>query len=840
MIISVTPALDTDLAALPLRKDARLRDLVVLAGLGCLVFASAYVSILMTRATGHVASIWPVNAILVSAILSRPGRDKAAILGVGLLANMAAGVAVGDAWTRVLILPLLNGLEVIICTELLRFFRQPKGRFDVTRPGALMLFCAVALGPAPVLSNLLGGLVMAAIGDVGFSDLFLTKYPADVLGLLAITPPLLVLKAGDPGALGGPRRGAETAILLTLFATVVAAVFWQTQYPLLFMLFPLATAVAFRTGFAGATGTVALTAFIAFVATLLGHGPVSLVAGGLRERVFVLQVFIAILAVTVFEIAAILAERARLERGIIAAQTVAAQMEREKAERESQFRLITERANDVIIRFSLDETLTYLSPSAERVTGYPVEDLLGTRISDYMHPDDIARVRAIFTAIAAAGPQADSPRTEYRFRHKGGAWMWIEVNPTCLFEAGVPVGFVDIVRDATVRKRIEEELTLARVEAEVASKAKTDFLALISHEIRTPLNGIMGYTDLLIEDGSLRSEQRRHVELIERSGGALLTIINDVLDFSKIEAGQITLDPGAFALRPLVDGALSIVGSLADKKGLTLEAMVDPEAPAFLIGDAARIRQVLLNLLNNAIKFTVRGAIKLEIACEGAAADGAVALRFCVRDTGIGIPESKFDRLFKRFSQVDDSITRDFGGTGLGLAISQNFVAMMGGTIGVESQVGTGLDVLVPRLPAGERTHRRDARGRSRAIRDARPRAARGRSRTQPAARQGGPAGGGARCDDRVGRRRGRDGGAAGRLRRRSHGSADAAHGRADRHPLHSRARSSCPHRPDHRDDRQRPARADRADAGGRHGRPCRQALQTRSASRRHQAGVGP
>ena len=145
-----------------------------------------------------------------------------------------------------------------------------------------------------------------------------------------------------------------------------------------------------------------------------------------------------------------------------------------------------------------------------------------------------------------------------------------------------------------------------------------------------------------------------------------------------------------FALVALVDGAVSIVRSLADKKRLTLEATIDAGSPPFLIGDAARIRQVLLNLLNNAIKFTVRGGIKLKITCDGVEPGGEVALRFRVEDTGIGIPESKFDRLFKRFSQVDNSITRDFGGTGLGLAISQNFIELMGGTIGVESHVGEG------------------------------------------------------------------------------------------------------------------------------------------------------
>ena len=690
MINSFTPAVCIDATTILPPERSRTRDLALLAGFTLVVFASSYFSILLTRATDQIASIWPSNAIIVSAILSRSRRDKTAILIAGTLADIAADFAIGGPWGRVLVLPLLDGLEVIICTELVRLVRQPVGTFDVTRPGSLTVFCAVALGPAPIVSTLLGALIMSSLGLFAFGDFFLEKYPADALGLIAITPSLLVLRLDDTGVLGRPAGALERGVILGLYALTVTAVFWQTEYPLLFMLFPIATVVAFRAGFAGTTAAVGLTAVISFMATLLHRGPVSLVPGSMRERIFVLQVFIAILAITVFEIAAILAERGRLEQGIIEAKNLAERMEREKGESESRYRLIAERASDVIVRLTLDGTLTYLSPSVQRVTGYAVDELLGTRTTDYIHPDDVGRVSGIFRALAAAGPNADSPRTDYRLRHKQGHWMWIEVNPTCLFEAGAPIGFVDIVRDITARKQIEQELTFARVEAEVASKAKTDFLALISHEIRTPLNGIIGYADLLLDDNSLRNDQRKHVERIESSGSALLTIINDVLDFSKIEAGQVQLDPVPFKLASLVDGTLSIVRSLADKKRLSIEATIDAKAPAFLLGDEARIRQVLLNLLNNAIKFTVRGGLELTVACDGVGSDGEVALRFSVTDTGIGIPESKFDRLFQRFSQVDNSITRDFGGTGLGLAISRNFVELMHGTIGVESRVSEG------------------------------------------------------------------------------------------------------------------------------------------------------
>ena len=216
----------------------------------------------------------------------------------------------------------------------------------------------------------------------------------------------------------------------------------------------------------------------------------------------------------------------------------------------------------------------------------------------------------------------------------------------------------------------------------------------MSHEIRTPLNGILGYADLLLDEGTIRNEDRRRLELIQSSGAALLTVVNDILDFSKIEAGELSLDPVAFSLVSTVDAAVSIVRGAAIRSGLVIEARIDPALPDSVIGDPGRLRQVLLNLLNNAVKFTPSGSVTLTVEREGAgpAPDGAPGdvVRFAVTDTGIGIPPDRQDRLFKRFSQVDGSISRRFGGTGLGLAISRHLVTLMGGEIGVESREAAG------------------------------------------------------------------------------------------------------------------------------------------------------
>ena len=235
--------------------------------------------------------------------------------------------------------------------------------------------------------------------------------------------------------------------------------------------------------------------------------------------------------------------------------------------------------------------------------------------------------------------------------------------------------------------RLREQI--ARERAERASAAKTEFLASMSHEIRTPLNGVIGYADLLCEDPNLSPRAREHAERIRNAGAALLTVVNDVLDFSKLEAGQVEITSQPFAPVALIDNTVSIVRGSAEAKGLKLGVSLDPALPAWLLGDEDRLRQVLLNLLNNAVKFTARGRIDLSVNLSDSKEE-AVRLYCLVQDTGIGIAEDKRDRLFQRFSQVDSSIGRDFGGSGLGLAISKALIERMGGAIGVESVIGHG------------------------------------------------------------------------------------------------------------------------------------------------------
>jgi len=338
---------------------------------------------------------------------------------------------------------------------------------------------------------------------------------------------------------------------------------------------------------------------------------------------------------------------------------------------------------------------TFVNNRVTDLFGYSPDELRDTNsaslIADSIHRDDAVRLgfddpRGRFQYLK----DGQVLEVEFRIRHARGFWRWVRCREVVIErdQADQARQILGTVDDITEIKVAQEELRSAKETAEAASRAKSDFLANMSHEIRTPMNGIIGMTELAL-DTELMPLQREYLGLVKNSADSLLTVINDILDFSKIESGKLRLDNTPFSLRDAIDETLRALALRAHSKGLELVCRAVPDVPDALIGDAGRLRQVLVNLVGNAIKFTERGEILVSVDLDDLGSE-RVVLRFSVADTGIGIPVEKLETIFSAFEQADGSTTRRFGGSGLGLTISSKLVDLMGGRIGVESQPSIG------------------------------------------------------------------------------------------------------------------------------------------------------
>jgi len=363
--------------------------------------------------------------------------------------------------------------------------------------------------------------------------------------------------------------------------------------------------------------------------------------------------------------------------------------EAEARENEQRYRFIADNAAEMIARVAIDGEVRYVSPGSMRVFGYTPEEHMRQTPQDMTHPDDIQRVgAAIMDMVMNRKTHLDEP-LRYRAKHKNGEWIWIESNPTLILDAhGVPIETIDVIRDVTQAMLSKTELEDAKQRAETAATAKSAFLANMSHELRTPLTSIVGFSRLLGERQDLPQDALHYAKRISDASEALLTIINDVLDFSKLEAGQVSLEALPLSLPRLLEETTGFIAMQAAAKGVEVRVRIAPATPNMIVGDVARLRQVLVNLLSNAVKFTDHGAITVQTAYRRTKAGGR--LKISVTDTGSGVASENLPRLFGRFSQADVSINRTHGGTGLGLAISKGIVETMGGKIGVDTKPGEG------------------------------------------------------------------------------------------------------------------------------------------------------
>ena len=797
------------------------RELVVAALLGVAFFLLASFSMRFAREAGQLAAIWPANALLLVALLRAPGGDRRLRLAGGWLGNLAAGLAAGAPAPLVLFLASTSTVETLICLYVV--IGAVGGTVELTRPRHLTVFMLAALLSGPLVGGLAVATFLAAQGHAGFLPTLLTWWPTHALGLLVFSPALLILSDGSVLKLFESAARRRTVAIMATLALGLGVVFFQSRFPLLFIVPPILVLATFQLSLAGAAMGILLTAGVSIAALALGLGPTTLVGAPFVDRLQMLEVFLTFLVVATLPLASVLEVRRQLEDSLLAvsrsaenaatrlaeANAVAAMAERmgglgywryrpgsrelvwsdemyriyglpsattapgfeavvacyhpddrqsvrdltlrslktgldygrelrivrdgevrrvvahtscqhapdgsvaavigtildvtemrrvEAAlvESEARHRTLAEAVPDLILRVSPENIITYASPACRQL-GYAPEDLVGHRTFEFIHPDDIATAADRSAAIASGERLDPDIRREQRVRTKDGGWVWLEGKPSQVRDAdGAVVEMVNALRDVTRRRALEDELVDARRAAERSNVAKADFLSNMSHELRTPLTAIIGFTGLLTGTGKLGEREAMFAQRVAGASASLLTLVNDILDFSKLEAGGVDLEADEIDLAVLVEQSLALVSGLAEKKGLVVATALGADLPTIL-GDHGRLRQMLVNLLGNAVKFTAAGRIDLHVM---AARGGGV--RFEIRDTGSGIPADRLEQIFDRFTQADGSTTRTHGGTGLGLSICKGLVDAMGGTLSVDSQVGIGstFAFTAPRAPA--------------------------------------------------------------------------------------------------------------------------------------------
>ena len=650
----------------------------------------AYLCVEFPQNIGQVAPIWLSNGFGVACLLSCRNRHWPAVLLGCLAGGLAAGAHAGDLAAVNIALVSCNMVQIFVCAWGMR--RACGQEIDLGRARDMIAFALICGLAVPVATGAVaasihtamrGGALLANIGVWSLGD---------ILGLMTITPCLLALVRVRHYLRERPLSASGVACLLLLLAVTVG-VFLQHR-PLLFVIPPVMLLVAWQLEVLGAALSATLVAVVAVIFTMAGRGPITLLQASSPDQAIVLQLFLATAIFISLPVASIQRRRRQMLQDMTEANAAAIRSE-------ARFRQLAEEAQDMIVHSNLRGVIQYVSPACVAMLGYAPDELVGREGMTAVHEDDREAVRAIVIeqiAHMAAHHDNGPARVEYRAIRKDGQVIWLESRPGLQRDplTGIVTGITDIVRDVTEQKAMERQLREARNAAETAAEAKGEFLANMSHELRTPLTSVLGFARLVDDEPDLSPDARRFIGRVLSGGKALLTTINDILDFSKLEAGQLELKREPVAPAPLIEEALDLFSLEAGARGVALRTEGLETLPADLLIDGGRLRQVLLNLIGNAAKFTEAGSITVTAAYDVA----EERLSVSVADTGPGIAPEDVDLLFRRFSQVDAGLTRKHGGTGLGLAICKGLVEAMGGQIGVVSVPGRGacfsFDVLAP------------------------------------------------------------------------------------------------------------------------------------------------
>ena len=649
--------------------------------------ALAYLCIELTRGSGRIAVLWMPNAIAVAVLLRWRLRNERVAVAACFAGNLAANLVVGDAPLLAGGLALANCLEILLAVYLARKWCGGQPRMDDI--AELSRFVAAAGVVAPAASALIATAFLSLGQTVGLAGMARWAM-SDALGMLIIAPSAMVIIDALRNRRRPSRRELAEWTLLTGFGTIVTLlVFCQTTYPLLFLIPLVVISHAFRLGTLGTAFSVLKVAAIASIFTQMGYGPINLLPVSPDIQLLLLESFLASALVVGLPVAAALSTRERTMR---------------------ELALLTENITDAILRYDLHGLCTYASPSVASVLGASPSEFRGTTTDERSHPesrDDIARVQSRLLS-----GRSDKERFTYRrlLDDAEGNPVYIEADCAiaCDRSTGEREGIVVSARDVTRRVLLERKLKRAMRHAENAARAKAQFLANMSHEIRTPMNGVLGFADLLCQM-KLEDDAAHYAEMIVSSGRSMMMLLNDILDISKIESGQLVLSYEKTDLGKLAEDCVRLHQTGADRKDVRLSLACEPGLPRRVVTDPLRLRQILLNLIANAVKFTENGSVEVSVQCEGE------RLAISVEDSGIGIDPARLEQIFDPFTQEEASTTRRFGGTGLGLSISRQLCELLGGTLTVDSMPGVGsrftLRIPLEEVPAEDAGADRKAAG---------------------------------------------------------------------------------------------------------------------------------
>ena len=633
--------------------------------------ALAFGSIELTLNSGRIAAFWIGNALIVGFLFGSRQATKLSLVALCCATNIAANLAIGDAWQVAIGLSVANAAEILGILYLLEKFVPRTSMFDSLRDIGLLVVVGLLV---PIIPAIGASLLLHIFADTPVFPNWVRWMAAHSLAIPIFASMALIIRSeiARPSVSGIWKSKRWFAVLAAL-GIAVPVIFAQTTYPFLFLAAPVVVLAAFLTGKLGTAIVVAVFALAASVATLLGSGPIALVQGGTRDEIIALQTFLASCLAIGLPVAIVIANRAQIRR--------------ELAQGREQLALLADNATDAVLRLGLDGICRYASPSSRDVFGIDPSLFIGNQFITGFHADDIDKVEDRFARLARG--EIDRARLSFRSASlvEAGTYNWLEANCGLLRDpdTGEPREIIASLRNVNETKRLEAELLEAKDAAEVAAAAKSAFLANMSHEIRTPMNGVIGFTEVAL-GGDLQPDQRYNLEMIAESGRAMLRLLNDLLDFAKIESGQMQIAPEPTDLRHKLRSAIRLMEPVAAQKGLLLSLEVDPAVPAWIRVDALRLRQIVLNLVGNALKFTEQGSVAVHVRT----ARGGSELVLSVIDTGIGIEGDKIQHIFGMFTQADDTIARRYGGTGLGLPICAQLSTMMGGTLTASSEPGSG------------------------------------------------------------------------------------------------------------------------------------------------------